>query len=336
MEQNKKRKELSLAETIERSLQQDYRVALWSKFTRAVKEYQLIQPGDKVCVCISGGKDSMLMALLFKRLLKYGDFPFEEKFLVMDPGYNPINLQMIKNNLNILEIPAVIVKTDIFDIANSQDESPCYLCAKMRRGALYRIAKSFGCNKIALGHHYDDVIETTLMNMLNAGSFQTMLPKLPSTNYGGMEVIRPMYLIREKDIIDFKTKHHLSFIQCACRFTENCAVCDNGGGGSQRAKTKQLIKELKQSYNPFVEKNIFSSASKVQLDKILGYEKGKKEHSFLDDYDLKKEKENKAIKDSNLETLAQKKAEEEHKPFEMDHSFEEKYSGTIKRNHKES
>lgn len=333
-EEMKKREKLSFADDIERKLQREYRIALWSRFTRAIKEYRLIEPNDKICVCISGGKDSMLMALLFKRLLKYGDFPFEAKFLVMDPGYNPINLQMIKNNLSLLEIPAVIVNTDIFEIANSQTESPCYLCAKMRRGALYRIAKGFGCNKIALGHHYDDVIETTLMNMLNAGSFQTMLPKLPSTNYGGMEVIRPMYLIRESDIIAFKNENHLSFIQCACRFTENCAVCDNGSGGSQRAKTKALIKELKQNYNEFVDKNIFSSASKVQLDKILGYEKGDEIYSFLDDYEMKKQKEDARIAKESFETLAIKKAEEEHRPFEIDDSFEKAFKDKIQRKEK--
>ncbi len=329
--ENKKRKAMSFADNIERELQREYRIALWSRFTRAIKEYRLIEEGDKVCVCISGGKDSMLMALLFKRLLKYGDFPFEAKFLVMNPGYNPINLQMIKNNLSLLEIPAVIVNTDIFDIANSQTESPCYLCAKMRRGALYRIAKGYGCNKIALGHHYDDVIETTLMNMLNAGSFQTMLPKLVSTNYEGMEVIRPMYLIREADIIAFKNANHLSFIQCACRFTENCAVCDNGGGGSQRAKTKALIKELKQNYNEFVDKNIFSSASKVQIDKILGYEEMNKKHSFLDEYSKKKEREQKIISRSEKESKAIKKAEEEHRPFEVDDSFEKAFIDKVKR-----
>ena len=327
--ENKKRPPLSFADDLERKLQQDYRIALWSPFTRAIKEYRLIEPTDKVCVCISGGKDSMIMALLFKRLLKYGDFPFEAKFLVMDPGYNPINLQMIKKNLSLLEIPALIVNTDIFEIANSQTESPCYLCAKMRRGALYRIAKSFGCNKIALGHHYDDVIETTLMNMLNAGSFQTMLPKLTSTNYEGMEVIRPLYRIREKDIIAFKNENHLSFIQCACRFTENCAVCDNGGGGSQRAKTKALIKNLKENYNEFVEKNIFSSASKVQLDKILGYEVGSKEHSFLDDYEEKKKTENRRIAEASIEEAAIKKAEEEHRPFSIDDSFEKKFASSL-------
>ena len=226
---------------IEKSILKTYKFTIWNKFIKAIKQYQLIKENDKICVCISGGKDSMLMAKLFMHLHQYSEIPFEVKYLVMDPGYNPINLQIIKNNLQILNIPATIIQTNIFEVANSQIESPCYLCAKMRRGALYRLAKDLGCNKIALGHHYDDVIETTLMNMLNAGSFQTMLPELHSDNFDGMEVIRPMYLIREKDIINFKNYNNLTFIQCACRFTEQCGICDNGGGGSMRYKTKKLI-----------------------------------------------------------------------------------------------
>lgn len=268
----------------EKSITTRYRAKLWSRFVKACKEYQLIKPHDRICVCISGGKDSMLMAKLFQQLLKHSDFEFEVEFLVMNPGYNDINLQIIKNNLTRLEIPAKIVETNIFEIANSQDRSPCFLCAKMRRGALYNIAKSLNCNKIALGHHYDDVIETTLMNMLNSGSFQTMLPKLHSTNFEGMELIRPMYFIREKDIMTWKNYHHLEFIQCACKFTEKYAVCNDGSGGSQRYATKQLIKELK-SYNSQVEQNIFSSACNVVCDKILGYKLGNKKVSFLDDYD---------------------------------------------------
>lgn len=268
----------------EQSITKRYRSKLWSKFVRAIKEYQLIKPNDRICVCISGGKDSMLMAKLFSLLHKHSDFPFEIEYLVMNPGYNEINLQTIKNNLNILQIPAKIVETNIFEVANAQDRSPCFLCAKMRRGALYNIAESLNCNKIALGHHYDDVIETTLMNMLNAGSFQTMLPKLHSTNHTGMELIRPMYLIREKDIIAWKKFNELQFIQCACRFTENCAICDNGGSGSQRLATKQLIHSLLK-YNSQVEKNIFKSAENVTLDMILGYKVGGKKVSFLDDYD---------------------------------------------------
>ncbi|MCH5171995.1 MAG: tRNA 2-thiocytidine biosynthesis protein TtcA [Erysipelotrichales bacterium] len=275
---------MSNVDEFERSLTTTYRMKLWSRFVKAIKEYQLIKPNDHICVCISGGKDSMIMAKLFQTLHRHSDFPFEVTYLVMNPGYNPINLQVIKNNLEILNIPAVIEETNIFEVANSQEKSPCFLCAKMRRGALYNLAKKYGCNKIALGHHYDDVIETTLMNMLNSGSFQTMLPKLHSTNYEGMELIRPMYYIREKDIIAFRNHHNLTFIQCACRFTENCAICDNGGGGSKRLETKMLIKQLLKS-NPQVEKNIFKSASNVTLDMILGYKEKGVYHSFLDDYD---------------------------------------------------
>ena len=271
----------------EKSLTTDFRRLLFSPFLKAINEYKLINKGDKICVCISGGKDSMIMAKLFMIYNKFMNPNFEVKYLVMNPGYNEINLQIIKNNLKLLNIPAEIVQTDIFEIANSQTKSPCYLCAKMRRGALYNIAKSLGCNKIALGHHYDDVIETTLMNMLSTGSFQTMLPKLHSTNYEGMEVIRPMYLIREKNIIAFKNHHNLTFIQCACRFTENCAVCDNGGGGSRRAETKALIKQLKKQI-PDVEKNIFNAPNNITLDMILGYKFKGEYHSYLDDYDEEK------------------------------------------------
>lgn len=269
---------------IERTIIKQYRGELWAKFIKAIKEYDLIHEHDHICVCISGGKDSMLMAKLFQELKRHSDFEFDVTYLVMNPGYNEINKQVILNNLKLLNIPAVIKETDIFEIANSQDKNPCYLCAKMRRGALYRIANEMGCNKIALGHHYDDVIETILMNMLNAGSFQTMLPKLHSQNFPGMELIRPMYLIREKDIIRWKKYNELTFIQCACRFTENCAVCDNGGGGSQRAATKKLIHDLL-DYNPVVEKNIFKSAENVNLDKLLGYKKDGVIHSYIDEYD---------------------------------------------------
>lgn len=248
-------------EEIEHDITTGSRFKIWSKFLAAIKNYDLIQPKDKICVCISGGKDSMLMAKLFQLLEKFKIYDFEAKYLVMNPGYNEINLQTIKNNLEILHIPAQIIETNIFEVANSQDKSPCYLCARMRRGNLYAFAKEMGCNKIALGHHYDDVIETTLMNLLNAGSFQAMLPKLKSTSFGGMELIRPMYLIREQDIINWKNKNGLQFIQCACRFTENCAICDNGGGGSQRQATKLLIRDLMKTIM-IVLKRIFL---KVQL-----------------------------------------------------------------------
>lgn len=267
----------------EKSLTTDFRMKIWSRFVKGIKEYKLLKEGDRVCVCISGGKDSMIMAKLFMILHKYTDFPFEVKYLVMNPGYNETNLNKIKENLAKLHIDATIENTDIFEIASLQTKSPCFLCAKMRRGALYNIAKRMGCNKIALGHHYDDVIVTTLMNMLNAGSFQTMLPKLHSTHYEGMEVIRPMYLIREKSIVDFARVHGLDFIKCACKFTEEVAD-ENHEMTSRREETKQLIAELLKT-NPQVEKNIFKSASNVTLDMILGYKDKGEFHSFLDNYD---------------------------------------------------
>jgi len=272
---------------IERTIIKNYRGRLWAPFIKALKEYELIKPNDKVCVCISGGKDSMLMAKLFQELKRHSDFEFEVKYLVMNPGYNDFNLNYIKKNLELLQIPATIIDTNIFEIANAQDKSPCYLCAKMRRGALYKLASDLGCNKIALGHHYDDVIETTLMNMLNAGSFQTMLPKLHSDNNEGMELIRPLYLIREKDIKAWAKYNDLHFIMCACRFTEACSV-DNEINTSRRLTTKHLIEELKKNYNENVEKNIFAAASNINMDMILGYKEDGVKHSFLETYDEKK------------------------------------------------
>ena len=271
-------------EEIERTIIKTYRGRLWAPFVKALKEYELLKPNDRVCVCISGGKDSMLMAKLFQELKKHSDFEFDVKFLVMNPGYNEANLEHIKKNLEILHIDATIIETNIFEVANSQDKSPCYLCAKMRRGALYKLASDLGCNKIALGHHFDDVIETTLMNMLNAGSFQTMLPKLHSDNNEGMELIRPMYLIREKDIKAWAKYNDLRFIMCACRFTEACSV-DNEINMSQRLMTKHLIENLKKNYNDNVEKNIFAAASNVNMNMIIGYKKDGVKYSFLDDYD---------------------------------------------------
>ena len=264
----------------ENSLTTTFRASIWSKFIKAFHDYQLIKDGDKVCVCISGGKDSMVLAKLFMCLKKFMNYNFELKFLVMDPGYNKENLKLIKNNLKSLQIPAEIHQTDIFEIANMQVKSPCFLCAKMRRGALYNIAKSMGCNKIALGHHYDDVIETTLMNLLSSGSFQTMLPKLHSTNYEGMELIRPMYFVREKDIIRFAKHHDLRFLQCACKLTE--ANKDEIVG--RRRFIKELIKSLKKDI-PQIEENLFNAPNNVTLDMILGYKKHGKYHSYLDDYD---------------------------------------------------
>jgi len=269
---------------IERSIIKTYRGRLWAPFIKAVKEYELIKPNDKICVCISGGKDSMLMAKLFQELKRHSDFEFEVKYLVMNPGYNEMNLNQIKKNIEILNIPAEIIDTDIFEIANNQDKNQCYLCAKMRRGALYKLAKNLGCNKIALGHHYDDVIETILMNMLNAGSFQTMLPKLHSDNYEGMELIRPLYLIRENDVKAWAKANDLRFIMCACRFTEACSV-DGEINASKRLTTKHLIQELKKNYNANVEKNIFSAASNVNMNKIIGFKKDGVKHSFLEEYD---------------------------------------------------
>lgn len=318
---SKKERILTREEAVERSLDTEFRYTIWRRFIAALGNYQLILPGDKICVCISGGKDSMLMGLLFKHLKKYSSVPFDVEFLVMNPGYSELNLQIIKNNLQTLQIPARIVETDIFDIANSTSESPCYLCARMRRGALYRIAKSLGCNKIALGHHYDDVIETTLMNMLNSGSFQTMLPKLHSDHYEGMEIIRPLYLVREESILEWKKFNKLTFIQCACRFTENCSICDNGSGGSQRQKTKALIKQLMVTYSPMVEKNIFKAGGNVILDKVLGYKEEGVYHDYLETYEEEGAKINQKISSLNLEKAAVDKAENEHRALKEDDTF---------------
>ncbi len=275
------KRELLRHQEIERSILTKYRGKLWGPFVRAIKEYELVKPNDKICVCISGGKDSSLLAKLFEELQKHSDFPFEVKYLVMNPGYIESVQKTIYNNLDVLNIKAHIEETDIFEIANAQKNGGCYLCAKMRRGALYRIAKEMGCNKIALGHHYDDVIQTILMNMLNAGSFQTMMPKLHSDNYPGMELIRPLYLIREKDIIAWAKYNGLEFIRCACKFDN----ADDETNVRQRVKTKMLIEELRKNYNENVEKNIFAAGANVNLDKVIAYKTDKKLHSFLDTYD---------------------------------------------------
>ena len=269
---------------IERSIITTYRSKIWSKFIKAIKEFDLLKPNDCVCVCISGGKDSMILAKCFQELKRHSDFEFDVKYLVMNPGYNERNLEKIKENLAILNIDAVIRETDIFEIANSQTKSPCYLCARMRRGALYRLAEELGCNKIALGHHFDDVIETTVMNMLNAGSFQTMLPKLHSDNYNGMELIRPLYYVREKDIIAWKNYNELSFLQCACKFTE--MIDENEIYTSKRKETKELIRMLEKK-DPGVVMNIFKSAFNINMNMILGYKDDEGYHSFLDEYEKK-------------------------------------------------
>lgn len=276
-------KELEMYQSVERSITKKYRKELWNPFVAAVKRYELIQAGDKIAVCISGGKDSMLMAKLMQMLQRFSEIPFELVFLVMDPGYNELNRQKIEGNAQLLHIPITVFETNIFDVANSTDESPCYLCARMRRGHLYNKAKELGCNKIALGHHFSDVIETTVMGMFYGSQLQAMIPKLYSQNFEGMELIRPMYCIHEDDILAWKRYNDLEFIQCACRFTENCTMCDNGGGGSKRQEIKTLIRRLKRD-NPNIEKSIFNSIHSVCLDTVPGYKTNGKVYSFLDNY----------------------------------------------------
>lgn len=269
---------------IERSIIKKFRKPIWRRFTKAIREYELVQDGDKIAVCISGGKDSMLMAKLFQELSRHGKKNFEVVFLVMNPGYNEINYQTIKDNAQILNVPITVFESDIFNIVASEEQSPCYLCARMRRGYLYSKAKEFGCNKIALGHHYDDVIETILMGMLYGAQVQTMMPKLHSTNFEGMELIRPLYLIREADIIHWANYNDLHFIQCACRFTEHCASCGGTEKGSKRAEIKELIHELAQK-DPVIEYNIFRSVENVNLNTVIGYKQDGVRHNFLDTYD---------------------------------------------------
>ena len=266
---------------IERSIIKTYRAKLWSQFVKALKEYDMLKPNDHICVCISGGKDSMLLAKLFQELKRHSDFEFDVTYMVMNPGYNQKNFDLIMHNLEVLNIDAKIIKTDIFEIADILGGKPCYMCAKMRRGALYKYAKEFGCNKIALGHHFDDVIETTMMSILNNGQLETMLPKLKSDNYEGMELIRPMYLIRERDIINWAKRGELEFIQCACKLTEGVK---NYEMTSQRKETKKLLAEFEKQ-NPIIIKNIFKVTSNVNMNKILGWKKDGKMHSFLDDYE---------------------------------------------------
>lgn len=280
----KKKKPKTKAREVERSIIKKFRKEIWRKFTSAIHEYDLIQDGDKIAVCISGGKDSMLMAKLFQEILKHGKKNFEVVFLVMNPGYNEINYETILNNAKLLEVPITVFRSEIFDIVAGEGNSPCYLCARMRRGHLYAKAKELGCNKIALGHHYDDVIETILMGMLYGGQVQTMMPKLHSTNFEGMQLIRPLYLVREADIIRWMNYNHLHFIQCACRFTENCASCGGTEKGSKRAEIKQLISVLAQK-DPIIEKNIFKSVENVTLDTVIAYKKNGVKHHFLDDYE---------------------------------------------------
>lgn len=269
---------------IERSIIKKFRKPIWRKFTKAVNEYQLIKEGDKIAVCISGGKDSMLMAKLFQEIQKHGKVHFELVFLVMNPGYNEENWKIVQDNAKLLGIPLTVFNSDIFNIVAEVDKSPCYLCARMRRGYLYSHAKELGCNKIALGHHFDDMIETVLMGMLYSGKIETMMPKLHSKNFEGMELIRPLYMVKEADIKAWRDYNQLHFIQCACRFTENCASC-GGGHGSKRDEMKELIAQFRQT-SDVIETNIFNSVHNVNLRTIIGYQKDGEKYNFLDDYDI--------------------------------------------------
>ena len=283
-EEAKKEEETPEYVEIEQSIRKKFRKTIWCRFTRAVREYELVKEGDKIAVCISGGKDSMLMAKLFQELKRHNKFNFEVVFLVMDPGYSPANRQIIEANAKRMNIPITIFESDIFDAVFNIEKSPCYLCARMRRGHLYSKAKELGCNKIALGHHYDDVIETILMGMLYGAQMQTMMPKLHSTNFDGMELIRPMYLIREDSIKAWRDYNDLHFIQCACKFTDTCTTCNNEETKSKRMEIKQLIRTLKKT-NPFIESNIFRSVENVNLDTVVGYKQYGERHYFLENYD---------------------------------------------------
>ena len=271
---------------IEQSIIKKFRKPIWRAFTRALNTYDLIQEGDKIAVCISGGKDSMLMAKLFQELKKHGKFHFETVFLVMNPGYNADNWKIIQDNAKLLGIPLTVFESDIFDTVATIEQNPCYLCARMRRGHLYAQAKALGCNKIALGHHFDDVIETILMGMLYSGKIETMMPKLHSQNFEGMELIRPMYLIKEDAVKAWRDYNGLQFIQCACRFTENCVSC-GGGRGSKRDEMKKLIAHFRKE-SDVIEKNIFKSVHNINLKTVIGYHKDDWTYNFLDDYNDKK------------------------------------------------
>lgn len=273
-------------ENIEKSIRKKFHKVLFSKFAQAINKYKLVEENDRIAVCISGGKDSMLMAKLFQELLKHNKFHFELVFLVMDPGYSSENREIIEHNARLLNIPITVFESTIFDSVYNIEKSPCYVCARMRRGYLYSKAKELGCNKIALGHHFDDVIETILMGMLYSGQTQTMMPKLKSTNFEGMELIRPMYLIREEDIKKWRDYNDLSFIQCACKFTDTCtseACMTSSRTGSKRLETKHIIENLKK-INPYVENNIFKSVQNVNLETIIAYKDKNGTHNFLDRY----------------------------------------------------
>ena len=275
-------KELDKCGLVERSINKKFRKGIWNKFIEGVRNYELIQPNDKIAVCMSGGKDSMLLAKLMQELKRHSDVPFELEFVVMDPGYSPKNREKIISNAELLRVPIRIYDTNIFASVEHIEKSPCYICARMRRGYLYRFARELGCNKIALGHHYNDVIETVLMGLLYGGQYQTMMPKLHSTNFPGMELIRPMYCVGEDDIIAWRNYNELEFLQCACRFTEKIAD-ENAVMESKRQEMKRLINSMKKEY-PQVEANIFKSTHNVNLNTVIGYSKDGKHTNFLDEY----------------------------------------------------
>ncbi len=275
-------RELTRLQLIERSINKKFRESLWNPFVAAIKRYELIAPGDKIAVCISGGKDSMLMAKLFQELLRHSDVPFEVIYLVMDPGYKEENRTLLLDNAHLLNVPVEVFDSNIFSVTASVEKSPCYLCARMRRGNLYAKAQELGCNKIALGHHFSDVIETTLMGMLYGGQIQAMRPKLRSTNFPGMELIRPMYCIHEEDIVAWARYNDLHFLRCACRFTEQNHSCEDPGT-SKRLATKLLIRQLRQDF-PVVETNIFHAIHDVNMDTLVGYSLKGEPVPFLEQY----------------------------------------------------
>ena len=277
-------RELTPQEIAERSLIKTYRKQLWNPFIAAVKRYELVSPGDRIAVCISGGKDSVVLAKLMQELQKHTDQPFELTFLVMDPGYNPENRALIEENARTLGIPITVFNSDIFDVTVRVEKNPCYLCARMRRGFLYAKAQELGCNKIALGHHFSDVIETTLLGLFYGAQLQTMPPKLHSKNFPGMELIRPLYCVHEDDIIAWKNYNHLQFLQCACRFTEARDASGDGVGESKRQEMKVLLRELKKT-NPNIEKSMFRAIHGVQLDTFPGFKYHGQAHTLLDFYD---------------------------------------------------
>lgn len=269
---------------IERSIIKKFRKDIWSKFIKAISDYELIKENDNIMVCISGGKDSFLLAKCIQELIKHGKFPFTAHYVVMDPGYNKVNRQLIEKNAKLLNVPIEIFETNIFDVTAKVEGNPCYLCARMRRGYLYSKAKELGCNKIALGHHFDDVIETTLLSMFYGSEIKTMMPKLHSDNFEGLELIRPLYLIKESAVLAWKKYNELTFINCACRFTENCSIVDDGT--SKRKEMKNLVDNLRK-INPSIDNNIFTSMNNINLNCVLGTKKDGKYTSFLDNYDNK-------------------------------------------------